>query len=158
MVRSTRSKGVLSAPFGLCFFLFAGMPTAVGYQDIASLVARQPAVTGHWNQHFRASAFGTIHAATFNFSRPVGTYMPQPLSVTLASLDPSLITLPPWDVPVQAVDDPPLPYPQVDRNAKGDRQAVLHPPERKPDVEAPVAAAPESQPAVVAEAKAEPAE
>src|SRR6478672_1746578 len=111
MMRKSRPKGVLSAPFGLCFFLFAGMPTAVGYQDVASLMARQQPVSAHWGQHFRASAFGTIHAATFTFSRPIGTHVPQPMGVQLASLDPRQITLPPWNTPDVSVDDPPLPYP-----------------------------------------------
>src|SRR5690349_11592322 len=119
MIRNARPKGVFSAPFGLCFFVCALMPKQIGYQDMASLAADLPAAGAYWNQHLRASAFGTIHAATFSFSRPIGTHMPQPLKIRLASLDPSLIVLPPWDAPATAVDDPPLPYPQVDRKAKG---------------------------------------
>src|SRR5258705_6747881 len=142
MVRNARSKGVFSAPFGLCFFICTVAPTQIGYQDVAALIARQPAVAAQWGQHIRASAFGPIPAATFSFSRPIGTAAPQPLSFQLASLDPHLITLPPWDAPRAGVDDPPLPFPKVDRSAKGDRQPVLHPPERKPET----AQAPEQVP------------
>src|SRR3954466_14490220 len=98
MVRNARPKGVFSAPLGLCFFAFATAPTQIGYQDVAALIARQPAVTAHWRQHIRASAFGTIHAATFSFARPIGTGMPRPLSYQLASLNPAVIAAP-WDGP-----------------------------------------------------------
>jgi len=110
----------LSAPFGLSTLVFVLAPTQIGYQDVASLFIRQPAVTAHWRQHVRASAFGTIHASTFTFSRPVGTAMPQPLSYQLASLDPrQLMTGSPFDDP--RPDDSPLEFPKVDRSAKGDR-------------------------------------
>jgi spore germination cell wall hydrolase CwlJ-like protein len=145
MVRNARPKGVFSAPFGLSFLVFAIMPSAIGHQDLAALMARQPAVTEHWRQHIRASAFGTIHAATFSFSRPVGTAVPRPLSHQLASLDPRLVTLGPWYGRADA-DDPPLPFPKVDRSAKGDREPVLHPPRR------PAVTTPEEMPAVAAPA------
>src|SRR4051794_7707716 len=124
MVRDAKPKGVFSAPFGFCFFIFAAAPTQIGYQDVAALIARQPVVTAHWHQHIRASAFGTIHAATFSFSRPIGTSIPRPLSYQLASLDPRMLV--PWNAPAAGIDDPPLPFPKVDRTAKGDRQPVLH--------------------------------
>src|SRR6187551_470427 len=122
MVRNARPKGVFSAPFGFCFVIAAIAPTQIGYQDIAALIARQPMVTAHWGQHIRASAFGTIHAATFSFSLPIGTHIPRPLSYRLASLDPRMITLGSWNTPSAGIDDPPLPFPTVDRSAKGDRQ------------------------------------
>jgi spore germination cell wall hydrolase CwlJ-like protein len=143
MVRNARPRGVFSAPFGFCFVIFAIAPAQIGYQDIAALVARQPAVTAHWRQHIRASAFGTIHVATFSFSRPIGTSIPRPLSHQLASLDPRMITLGPWNTPPEGIDDPPLPFPTVDRSAKGDRQPVLPPQARQPET----AKAPEEMPA-----------
>ncbi len=122
-LRNGKPKGGLAAPFGFSVFIFALVPTQIGYQDVAALIARQPAVTATWRQHIRASAFGTIHAATFSFSLPVGTAAPQPLRYKLASIDPRAITLGTWD----DVDDPQLQFPTVDRSAKGDRQPVLKP-------------------------------
>jgi spore germination cell wall hydrolase CwlJ-like protein len=148
---------MFSAPFGFCFVIFAMAPAQIGYQDIAALIVRQPAVTAHWGQHIRASAFGTIHVATFSFSRPIGTSVPQPLSYQLASLDPRMITLPPWNTPTEGVDDPPLPFPTVDRSAKGDRLPVLHPQDRQPET----AKAPDEMPAATplpAESVAAPAD
>ena len=128
MIGNARPKGMFAAPFGLCVFVFVLAPSQIGHQDVAALIARQPVVAAQWRQHIRASAFGTIHAATFSFSRPVGTTVPQPLSYRLASLDPRVIRLGPWNLG-PGLDDSPLPFPTVDRRAKGDRQPVLHPPQ-----------------------------
>ena len=135
MIRRRGPKGVLSAPFGLSFFVFAVTPNQIGHQDVAALIARQPSVTAHWRQHVRASAFGTIHKATFSFSRPVGTAMPQPLSYQLANLDPRYFTHAPWHAP-EPPDDPPLQFPKVDRSAKGDRLPVRNPTRRDPEAQA----------------------
>ena len=53
------------------------MPTSIGYQDFAALLARQPGVSERWREHLIASPFGTIHAATFSFALPLGTAMPR---------------------------------------------------------------------------------
>jgi spore germination cell wall hydrolase CwlJ-like protein len=134
---------VFSAPFGLSALVFVLAPTQIGYQDVAALLARQPAVTAHWRQHMRASALGTVQAAIFSFSRPIGTAVPQPLSYQLASLDPRVLPL--WDPPAPGADDPPLEFPTVDRSLKGDRLPVLRP-QREPEV----ATAPEDSPATPA--------
>ena len=133
MKRNGRSKGGLVAPFGLSFFIFAVTPNQIGYQDVGALVARQAGVAAHWRQHIRASAFGTIHAATFSFSRPIGTAMPQPLSYQLVTLDPRVLMPSPWGEPYAGDDDPPLQFPTVNRGAKGDRQKVLNPVDREPE-------------------------
>jgi spore germination cell wall hydrolase CwlJ-like protein len=128
-------KGVLSAPFGLSALVFVMMPTQIGYQDVAALIARQPSVSAHWREHLLASPFGTIHAATFSFSRPIGTAMPQPFGYQLASLDPRELTtgsignLPLGD---PRSTEPPLEFPVVDRSAKGDRLAAPPRPEPAP--------------------------
>jgi spore germination cell wall hydrolase CwlJ-like protein len=157
MIWNARPKGLFFAPFGLCVFIFALAPNQIGRQDVAGLIARQPAVTAHWRQHIRASAFGTIHAATFSFSRPIGTAVPQPLSYRLASLDPRMIMLGPWNLRPD-VDDPPLSFPIVDRSAKGDREPVRSP-ERavesaKAADEPPAAAAPPAEPIAPTHAEA----
>src|ERR1041384_3258821 len=77
------------ASFALAVLVFFLTPTQFGYQDIAALMARQPAVAARWREHLIASPFGTIHAATFSLPRPVGTSMPAPPLVRLASLSPA---------------------------------------------------------------------
>ena len=67
------------APFGLSALVFVLMPTQIGFQDLAALIARQPAVTTHWRTHIVATPFPTIRAATFSFPRPVGTAIPEPV-------------------------------------------------------------------------------
>jgi spore germination cell wall hydrolase CwlJ-like protein len=132
----------LSAPFGLSILVFVVAPNQIGYQDLAALIARQPAVSAHWRQHVLASPFGTIHAATFSFSRPIGTAMPQPFGYQVASLDPrdfatgSIRNAPLTD---PRLAEPPIEFPAVDRSAKGDR---LVPP-RPELVPAPEASVPE---------------
>src|SRR5947209_18914315 len=79
-------KGAEIASFGLAILVFLLTPTQVGYQELAALVAQQPAVAARWREHLIASPFGTIHAATFNLPRPVGTSIPEPPMVRLASL------------------------------------------------------------------------
>ncbi|MEA2953874.1 MAG: hypothetical protein QOJ96_3394 [Alphaproteobacteria bacterium] len=129
-----RPKGVLSAPFGLGALAFILMPTQSGYQDLAALFARQPSVSEHWRQHVLASPFGTIHAATFSFSRPIGTGIPESLRYQLASLDPrSLLRNTPLFDPRSS--EPPLEFPAVDRSAKGNRLLPARP-EPAPELEA----------------------
>ena len=48
---------------GLC--VFALMPTEIGYQDIASLLARQPGVAERWQKRV-FSAAATIQVATYS--------------------------------------------------------------------------------------------
>ena len=43
-VLRNRPKGARFASFGLGLCVFALIPTEIGYQDIASLLARQPGV------------------------------------------------------------------------------------------------------------------
>ena len=63
-------KGARLASFGLGLCVFALMPTEIGYQDIASLLARQPGVAERWQKRVFSSA-GAIQVATFSFGRPI---------------------------------------------------------------------------------------
>ena len=63
-------------------------PTSIGYQDLAAYLARQPGVSERWRDHLIASPFGTIHAATFSFSRPIGTTLSEPVGAQTVNLDP----------------------------------------------------------------------
>ena len=67
-----RPKGARFASFGLGLCVFASMPTEIGYQDIASLLARQPGVAERWQTRV-FSAASTIQVATYSFGRPIGT-------------------------------------------------------------------------------------
>src|SRR4051812_19519853 len=80
-----RPKGARFASFGFALAMFALSPREMGYQDIASLLARQPGVTERW-QKFR-SGLPTIRAATFSFSRPLGTSVHETASYQLASFE-----------------------------------------------------------------------
>ena len=135
-------KGARFASFGIGLFIFALMPRETGYQDIASLLARQPGVAERWQKQV-FSAASSIQLATYSFSRPIGTSVPQSAMVRLASLDgrdvtgaisrnPALQVAPRY----QASD-----FPKVDRSMKGDRLATVTP------VESPETAAPASAPA-----------
>src|ERR1700759_1081139 len=123
-VMRTRPKGAGIAFFGLALFIFALNPTEIGYQDIASLLARQPGVAERWQKRV-FSAASTIQLATYSFARPIGTSSPPAGIYRLASLDDPtfditgsltrnhLLLSPPR---YQASD-----FPKVDRTLKGDR-------------------------------------
>jgi hypothetical protein len=50
LVLRNRPKGARGAFFGFGLCVFALAPTESGYQDIASLLARQPGVTERWQK------------------------------------------------------------------------------------------------------------
>jgi hypothetical protein len=129
-VLRNQPKGARFASFGLGLCVFALMPTEIGYQDIASLLARQPGVAERWQTRVFAST-GTIQVATFSFGRPIGTFSPQTATYRLASLDnqgidiTGSVTRNPFIAPeprYQAAD-----FPVVDRTLKGDRLAMRPP-------------------------------
>src|SRR4051812_37995692 len=127
-----RPGGVRRTSFGLALCAFALMPTEVGYQDIASLLARQPGVTERWQKRVFSSAVSTLQVATFSFGRPIGTSTPPPATLMLASLDGvggditgSVTRNPLVQAPLHrylASD-----FPTVDRTLKGDRLAIFTP-------------------------------
>jgi spore germination cell wall hydrolase CwlJ-like protein len=127
-----RPRGVRRASFGLGLCIFALMPTEIGYQDIASLLARQPGVSERWQKRVFASAVSTIQVATFSFGRPLGTSTPPAATLLLASLDNvgsditgSVTRNPLVTAPAHrylASD-----FPTVDRTLKGDRLATFVP-------------------------------
>lgn len=112
--------------FGLCFF--ALIPSETGYQDIASLLARQPGVAERWQKRVFASAVSSIQVATFSFGRPVGTSAPRAATFLLASLDGQGVGA----VPRNRLTQPPPRYqasdfPKVNRTLKGDRLTIVTP-------------------------------
>ncbi|MBR0777481.1 cell wall hydrolase [Bradyrhizobium diazoefficiens] len=132
-------KGARFASFGIGLCIFVTMPRETGYQDIASLLARQPGVAERWQKQV-FSAASSIQLATYSFTRPIGTSVPQSPMYRLASLDGRDVTGAIARNPVlqtpqryQAAD-----FPRVDRSLKGDRLATVSP--------APGAAAPDAAP------------
>jgi spore germination cell wall hydrolase CwlJ-like protein len=119
-----RPKGARFAFFGLGLCGFALIPTEVGYQDIASLLARQPGVAERWQTRV-FSAASNIQLATYSFSRPIGTSTPQTATYRLANLDNQGIDIT-GSVTRNPIASPPPRYqaadfPKVDRTLKGDR-------------------------------------
>src|ERR1700738_316568 len=130
-VLRNRPKGARFASFGLGLCVFALIPTEIGYQDIASLLARQPGVAERWQKRVFASAVSTIQVATFSFGRPLGTTTPQTVTYRLASLDNQGL-----DITGAVTRNPlaqaprryqPSEFPIVERTLKGDRLATLAP-------------------------------
>ena len=131
-VLRNQPKGARFASFGLGLCVFALMPTEIGYQDIASLLARQPGVAERWQKRV-FSAAGSIQVATFSFGRPIGTSSPQSATYRLASLDNHGIDIT-GSVTRNPIAAPPPRYraadfPKVDRTLKGDRLVVAPPQE-----------------------------
>src|SRR6266852_1572811 len=155
-VMRNRPKGARGVSFGLGLCVFALIPTEIGYQDIASLLARQPGVAERWQKRV-FSAASTIQVATYSFGRPIGTSTPQTVTYRLASLDnqgigiTGSVTRNPFAQPpprYQASD-----FPKVDRTLKGDRLVVVPPQPAAPANTAPSNEDPATSNASVAGAK-----
>ena len=126
-----RLKGARFAPFSFVLCLLTILPNEIGYQDIASLLARQPDVSEHWQQYIFGSVRRAMQVASFDLPRPIGTYVPETVSVRLASLDSQGIDItgsidrnPLGQIlaPLQASD-----FPKVVRSSKGDRLPLHQP-------------------------------
>ncbi len=127
----TWSPGAFSiAPFWLSAFGAALTPTTVGYQDLAALFARPPAVAERWREHLIASPFGTIETATFSFARPLGTDLPEPAGAQPVNFDPRSLDVKLWSGDEEAMVHaaPDVEYPTVNRRLKGDRLPQSPPP------------------------------
>src|SRR6266404_2657022 len=134
-VLRNQPRGARFASFGLGLCVFALMPTEIGYQDIASLLARQPGVAERWQKRV-FSAVSTIQVATYSFGRPIGTSTPQTATYRLASLDNQGIDITGSVTRNPIVLAPPRyqasDFPKVDRTLKGDRLVTAPPPEAAP--------------------------
>src|SRR5450755_4498908 len=135
-VMRNRTKGARFAPFGLGLCVFALIPTEVGYQDIASLLARQPGVAERWQTRV-FSAASTIQVATYSFARPIGTSVPHPASYVLASLNNQGVDITGSVTRNPIAQAPPRyqasDFPKVDRTLKGDRLVTAPPETAAPD-------------------------
>jgi hypothetical protein len=118
-----RPVAVFTGPFWLSALCAALAPTTIGYQDLAAFLVRQPGVSERWRDHMMASPFGTIHAATFRFSRPIGTAMSEPIDAQTVNFDPRTLDVKVWigNEPQLARPALHVEYPAVNRRLKGDR-------------------------------------
>ncbi len=138
-----RPKGGFVTPFGLGILTFVAAPNAIGSQDLAALVARQPIMTER-PAASRFSLVGIAHGATFTMPQPMSAAMPPALSYTLAGLDTSYTDMSAvirerlLGEPLLSPDDIDLPVP--DRRLKGDRQPTLQREEPQPEAVASEAA------------------
>lgn len=128
-----RPKGALRRPFGLLMSCVIMMPSSIGHQDLASLIARQPGVAERGRQHIRTvSTLSAMHTATFSFPRPLGSTIPDAPGYQLASLDPRALDVTgsirrsdPFYDPFAERAAPSAPvyaFPTVERRLKGDLQ------------------------------------
>jgi spore germination cell wall hydrolase CwlJ-like protein len=104
------------------------MPTETGYQDIASLLARQPGVAERWQKRV-FSAAASVQLATYSFGRPLGTSAPQSARYQLASLDNQSVDVTGTPTRNPALQPPSRyqasDFPKVDRTLKGDRLVTM---------------------------------
>ena len=103
------------------------MPTSIGYQDLAALLARERGAAG--GLHLLASPFGTVESATFSYTRPIGTAIPEPLGLfQTVNFDPRSLDAYAWkvDEPLIARAARQIEYPIVNRGGKGDRLPVTN--------------------------------
>jgi spore germination cell wall hydrolase CwlJ-like protein len=107
------------------------MPTSIGYQDLAALIAHERTTVTRW--HLIASP---VQAATFSYTRPIGTAIPEPLGFQPVNLDPRSLDAFSWkiDEPLYARPARQIEYPTVERSHKTDLLPA--------NVVAPAAAAP----------------
>ena len=146
LVLRNHPKGARFASFGIGLCVFALMPTEIGYQDIASLLARQPGVAERWQKRV-FSAASSIQLATYSFGRPIGTSTPQSATHRLASLDNQGIDITGSVTRNPIMQTPPRyqasDFPRVDRRLKGDRLVTTPvapaPADKEPGLEDPSA-------------------
>ena len=118
------------ARFWLSAFCAGLMPTSIGYQDLAALIAHEHAAPAGAIAHMIASPFGTIEPGTFNYSRPIGTAIPEPLGYFQnVNFDPRSLDAFSWkiDEPLTTRPARQIEYPTVNRDNKGDRLPASSP-------------------------------
>src|SRR5688572_4254692 len=115
-------KGAEVASFGLAILVYVLTPTQTGDQELAARDAQRPAIAARWREHLIASPFGTIHAATFSLPRPIGTAIPEPPAVRLASLAVTSDVVGSIGInPHRARREEQIVFPTINRAGKGDR-------------------------------------
>jgi spore germination cell wall hydrolase CwlJ-like protein len=106
------------ARFWLSALCAALMPTSIGYQDLAALIGREQQAPTHWHL-----IISPVQAATFSYSRPIGSAIPQPLGFQTVNFDTRSLDAFSWkvDEPIHARPARQIEYPTVERAHKTDR-------------------------------------
>src|ERR1700758_2612637 len=87
----------------------------------AALMPHERGASSSW--HLIASPLGTIEAPTFNYTRPIGTAIPEPLNLfQTVNFDPRSLDAYAWKIDEPLTDRSPrhVDYPSVNRAHKGD--------------------------------------
>jgi spore germination cell wall hydrolase CwlJ-like protein len=94
------------------------MPTSIGYQDLAALIGREHQAPTHWHL-----IISPVQAATFSYSRPIGSAIPQPLGFQTVNFDPRSLDAFSWkiDEPIHARPARQIEYPTAERTHKAGR-------------------------------------
>jgi spore germination cell wall hydrolase CwlJ-like protein len=120
-----RPRGGRAAPLGLSILAFLLVPTAIGSQELAALIARQPMAVERPSMRAAASPFHIIQVPTLTMPSPSSMAMPVAMNYVLAGLDSSNADITGAireRLLGEIVVDPQLSkYPTVDRSSKGDR-------------------------------------
>jgi len=165
----TRPKGVRLAPFGLFALALTVIPMNGRHHDVGGIEAhaapapRPTSAPGATSAPERpraaiASPFGTIHAATFSFPRPIGTAIPEPVRLAAFTPGDADVTGAVGErtgVAVRSHREMPaidaMVFPTVNRTLKGDFIAALPRPdlaiETEPKAQPPATQAPGGPPA-----------
>jgi spore germination cell wall hydrolase CwlJ-like protein len=107
-----------SARFWFSVVCGALTPTSIGYQDLAALIAHEHAPPSQWHL-----IISPVQAATFSYSRSIGSAIPQPLGFQNVNFDPRSLDAFSWkiDEPIHARAARQIEYPTVERRHKADR-------------------------------------
>jgi spore germination cell wall hydrolase CwlJ-like protein len=95
--------------------LLTMMPVRIG-PSVAARAVAPPTVSPFFRAHLIASPFGTIHAATFRFSQPVGTEIP-----AYPDLHPAADMADSDAMPSDGDEDGHREFPEINRRLKGPR-------------------------------------
>jgi hypothetical protein len=120
--RTLALGGYTSTRFWFSAFCIALMPTSIGYQDLAAMLAHRPHLPRRAPTHLLASPFGTIEPARFSYGiRPIGTAIPRLPGIELINFDPRAVETTAWPIDSPVSEQPQIVYPAVNRARKGDR-------------------------------------
>src|SRR5690242_19264779 len=110
-----------TARFWFSALCAALMPTSIAYQDLAAFNPREHTAPSHWHL-----IISPVQAATFNYSRPIGSAIPQPLGFQTVSFDPRSLDAFSWkiDEPIHTRPARQIEYPTVERSHKANRLPV----------------------------------
>src|SRR5438105_7233894 len=135
-----RPKGGRAAPFGLSVLTFVLLPSGIGTQELAALIARQPVAAERAPARAAASPF-RIGASTLTMP-PMSMVMPPAMNYVLAGLDSSNAditgSIRERTLGKIVIELPPARYPSVDRSNKAERLVPRAEPPLEPSASAEV--------------------